>query len=165
MNELLYKNTFIRDKNTIGEMFKNYYLKSTRFKIIYYILIAAQLFSFCSDLDFFFTILFYNCIAIALILLSYYYNVKIAIKRDKEISNGKEILVDVNVYDDRLEANIIEYKHTLYWGDVDYASATKNYIIINTKARFSYILKKDSFSIGTSEQFLEFLKDNNIKVK
>ena len=164
MNEPLFKNRFVRDEKTLKEVYKNHHLKSKRFKIIYTICILIQLFSTLFNFGFFLTILFYNVIVAILLFFSYHQNVKIAIKRDKEITNGKELLIETVAFDDRIEADVFGIHHTLDFDTVDCVNITENYVIINTKARFLYILKKDSFTLGNSEGFVEFLKSKGLRI-
>ena len=165
MNEPLFKNSFIRDDVAIKEMYKDYFLKSTRFRIIYAVCIVLQLFSISTDLGFFLTILFYNAIVLILVAFSYRQHVKISIARDREISNGEDILMNTSVFDDRIEVDIIDKNHKLYWDSVDYVSISENYVSIRTKARLIYMLKKDSFTLGRCDDFIEFLKSKGLKIR
>ena len=165
MNEPLFKNSFIRDDVAIKEMYKDYFLKSTRFRIIYAVCILLQLFSISADLGFFLTILFYNAIVLILVAFSYRQHVKISIARDREISNGEDILMDTSVFDDRIEVDIIDKNHKLYWDSVDYVSISENYVSIRTKAKLIYMLKKDSFTLGSCDDFIEFLKSKGLKIR
>jgi hypothetical protein len=45
------------------------------------------------------------------------------------------------------------------------AVQTKNLILLRTKANMIWIFRKDSFSVGSKEEFISFLKNKGIKVK
>ena len=45
------------------------------------------------------------------------------------------------------------------------AFGTKNYIVLITKANHMIILKKDSFTKGSSDELVEFFKQKGVKVK
>ena len=101
----------------------------------------------------------------AAIVLSYFINSNIVIKRDIELS-GKPIEVVVTVTDDiikQLQSTGSEYKLDYY--DIKKVVRTKRYIYLCSKTNMFYSLKKDSFSVGNAEDFLSFLKSKGIKVK
>ena len=169
MNEPLFKNSFVRDEQAIKEAFKNYYFKSKAFKVIYWlypIALLLSLRSFILDGSSSFSFwLVYGIVFAILISVIYKREVKTAIMRDKELGNGKEMLMDLTVYDDRIELLALENKQTLYFADAKAAFNGKDYINIITKAKYIYTFKKDSFTLGTSDEFLEFLKSKGIKIQ
>lgn len=166
MNEPLFKNSFVRDEKTIKEFYKHNYLTATRFKIIYIgyaVLILLSLLTYDISLFAFYLVL--GIVMALVILFSYWQNVKILIARDKETSNGKDLIVEILVFDDRIEHAILETKNTLHFDNIRSVEQTKNYICVMTNAKLAYIFKKDSFTLGNAEDFIEFLKSKGIKVQ
>ena len=68
--------------------------------------------------------------------------------------------IELCVYDSsKLHDEILEK-----FDNIKKACCTKNLILLFTKAHFVHILKKDAFVVGDKEGFLEFLKQNGIKI-
>ncbi len=166
MNEPIFKNVFIRDEETLKEFYKHDYLKATRFRIIYIgyaILLLMSVLAY--DISLFISYLLLGLILALIILFSYSQNLKTTISRDKELANGRDIVSQISVFDDRIELTVLENTQSVSFENVKRADQTKNYICVITKARFAYIFKKDSFTKGNSEGFIEFLRSKGIKVR
>ena len=166
MNEPIFKNVFIRDEETLKEFYKHDYLKATRFRIIYIgyaILLLMSVLAY--DISLFISYLLLGLILALIILFSYSQNLKTTIARDKELANGRDIVSQISVFDDRIELTVLENTQSVSFENVKRADQTKNYICVITKARFAYIFKKDSFTKGDSEGFIEFLRFKGIKVR
>jgi hypothetical protein len=87
------------------------------------------------------------------------------VKRDREIC-GDDLKVTVIVTEDGLQiAGSVGGEIKIGFDKVKDVIQTKNLILVRSKARLVYILRKDSFSIGTKEAFQSFLKDKGITVK
>ena len=98
-------------------------------------------------------------------LVLYFRQVNLLIKRDHEL-HGKDIEVEVIVTDTFIQntastgsVNKIEYEK------IKGAVQTKNLIILRSKANLLYIFRKDTFEVGTKDDFIVFLKAKGIKVK
>ncbi len=97
-------------------------------------------------------------------VLSYAQNIKITLNRDLE-AHGKHIEVRTSVTDECL--TIVQSTGSeirLNYADVKKAIQTKKYIYLQTKAKLLCTFKKDGFSVGKEEDFLEFLKNKGIKI-
>ncbi len=174
MNEPLFKNSFVRDKNVLKAIYKNHYFKSPLF-ILFCVAYSMSIFSMTvtmrpfyswSEISIYYVIwLFLGILFFSLLLFRYRQSVKISAMRDRELSNGRDFLVELNVFDDRIELIHFENKQTLHYADVKYASNLKEYINIITKAKYVYTFKKDSFTLGTSDEFIDFLKEKGIIVQ
>lgn len=93
-------------------------------------------------------------------------NVKTVLKRDLEMHQGKLIELISSVTDADIQyVNSTGTECHLQYPDVKKVVQTKEYIYLWSKANMLYSIKKDSFSVGTSEGFLDFLRSKNIKVK
>ena len=104
MNEPLFKNSFVRDEKTIKEFYKHNYLTATHFKIVYIGYTVLILFSLLTyDISLFAFYLVLGIVMALVFLFSYLQKVKILIARDKETSNGKDLIVEISVFEDRIE--------------------------------------------------------------
>ncbi len=168
MNEPLFKNSFVRDEQTAREIYRDFYF-SGRFKAIYILMLVLLPLSFLISIDegfdTFFYVLFCFVIIVLFVAFAYRQNVKVMIARDKERCNGQEPRNELTVFEDRIELDMLENKQTLYFKDIHSVRITKNYINVYSRANFVYIFKKDSFTLGTSEAFVEFLKAKGIKIQ
>ena len=87
------------------------------------------------------------------------------VKRDSEV-HGKEISVETIVTNECIQntastgaVNKLEYDK------IRSAVKTKNLILLRSKANLIYIFRKDTFSKGTTDEFIAFLTSKGIKVK
>ena len=167
MNDPLFKNAFVRGEDTAKELFKNYFLGSKRFKILYILFALLLVLSFFvsadTGYDTFLFSLFCGVIVAIILSIAYRKNVKVTVERDRERCNGKEPYNELFVYDDRIELDILGNNQTLYFTDAKQVSLSKNYIFVHSKANYVYSFKKDSFTLGSAEEFIEFLKSKGIK--
>lgn len=171
MDEIRFVNSFTRDKSTAKEIYGWWYYKRPVF-VAFYIIMAIYLFSFIlgfilspgemlGDLPVLFFILF----GIFIFNLSYFSQVRAMVKRDAEMSGGRELLSTVTVSDSEAVVISFESRTAISLENMRYAFTTKNYIVLVTKARLMMILKKDSFTQGDTEGFISFLQSKGIKVK
>lgn len=171
MDDIRFENSFTRDKNTAKEIYGWWYYKRPLF-VAFYIIMALYLVSFIlgftfapgemlGDLPVFAFIIF----AIFLFNLSYFSQVRAMVKRDAEMSGGRELLSTVTVSDSEAVVTSFDSRTAIAFENLKYAFATKNYIILVTKARLMVILKKDSFTKGDTDSFISFLQGKGIKVK
>lgn len=96
---------------------------------------------------------------------SYYYMVNTMVKRDLELYE-KEVEVETVVREDGTEVTT-SFGETiaLRYHTVKTVFQTKNYIFLRTKSNLIHIISRNGFTIGTSEDFLRFLKDKGLRVK
>ncbi len=98
-------------------------------------------------------------------VLFYRRNSSAVLKRDLEI-HGKPIEVVVEVTEEGIrqtQSTGSEFK--LKYCDIKRAVQTKRYIYLRSKTNMIYSFGKDSFTVGTAEDFLQFLKSQGLKVK
>ena len=91
-------------------------------------------------------------------------NINLTIQRDREMF-GKPIDVTVTVTDSIIKtSNTVGSEAHLNYNDVKKAVITKNYIFLLSKTKTAYTFKKNSFTVGNTEQFLNFLAYKAIKL-
>ena len=90
----------------------------------------------------------------------YFYTANTMVKRDAEVTSGGTIRVDAAATEDRLlfkASNGSEQE--LPYAKMKKIIQTKRLILIRSEANLCYILPKDTFTKGTPEAFLAFLKE------
>ncbi len=98
-------------------------------------------------------------------VLVYSRNVNTVIKRDLEL-HGKAIEVTVTVAEDIIkQSQSTGSEFQFNYCDIKKVVKTKKYIYLWSKTNMIYSFKSDSFSLGTVEEFLMFLKNKGLKVK
>ena len=167
--EILFENSYVRNKKLAKELYWYIYYQRPVHIVINIIMILcffAQILlliwkPYLSNIGYLMFIMLY----FLLCFLRYIANVKAMIKRDKEI-HGSEISVTAIVTDEYIQwtasngsVNKLEYPN------IKYAKKTKKLILLRSKAGLIYIFSRDSFSIGTEDAFLLFLKDKGIKIQ
>ena len=171
MDEIRFVNSFTRDKNTAKEIYGWWFYKRPLF-VAFYVIMAFYLLSFVlgmiispegaiRDLPVAAFILF----GIFLFSFSYFSQVRAMIRRDAEMSGGKELVSTVTITDSEAAVTSFDSRTAIAFENLKYAFATKNYIVLVTKARLMIILKKDSFTVGDLDGFVAFLQAKGIKVK
>ena len=95
---------------------------------------------------------------IALRIYAYFNAVKMMLKRDVE-SSGKEVDIELTVTDDHIfTVSSLKDETRLEYGSIKKVYQTKNLIHVRTKASLVYIFVKDSFTVGSKDDFIVFLK-------
>lgn len=168
--DILFKNTHTRTKDVVKEMFR--YLLFCRGTSI----TAFALFGLCFVLNIvpvffleFYEVNLYILIFIPIYMIIYgilyAMQVNITLKRDIEIY-GKPVDVETSVTDECIHLTASSGSvNKIEFHSIKYAAHTKNLILLMTKAKLIVAFRKDSFSVGTKDEFIAFLKSKGIKVK
>lgn len=166
--EVLFENQYIKNKKVIKEVYRCLYFRSKALILAYIIMFLYLLKNILilfvhKTVD---TYVLFCFILIVLILFAgYYYQVYIALKRDRELY-GNEVLVRAIITDEYIQnsernGSMCKLEYT----NIKNAVQTKNLIVLRTKARLGYVFPKDTFTKGDAESFIYFLKGKGIKVK
>lgn len=164
MNEPLFKNSFVIDKQMYKELYRNLF-KTPVFLVVYVVeaiqILASFSVSVRSGMTTLLAIISFGLLCVFVYLL----NIKANLKRDKERANGQTLVSNLFVYDNRIELEMLGNKDILYFQNIKHASKSKNYIFVQTQANIVYTFKKDSFTLGSSDEFVDFLKSKGIKAQ
>jgi hypothetical protein len=96
-------------------------------------------------------------------LILYFYTPNAMEKRDAEAASGGTITVEAAATDDLLLFRVSNgAEQELPYVKMKKVAQTKRLILIYTEAKLCYILPKDTFTKGTAEAFLAFLKEKGI---
>jgi len=167
--EVLFQNTYIRNRNMLKEVyanvlfFKSYAIFLDAFMLLAFLISIFQIFLLW---DFSFHVQICTIVYIIVRLLSYSNTIQTMLKRDAELSKGAPIEVTIQITEGAILTNT-SHGHTseLAITSVRFATKTNNYLVLQTEAKHLVVLKKDSFSVGSYEAFLQFLQRKNIKIK
>lgn len=169
--EPLFENKYVKDSVMYKEYYSYYFFKRPILivcDVILAVFLIQSLIHFIiyglSTLNLY--IVIGAVFAVSFQFINYYRFNSLAVKRDKEMSGGKTIENHFTVTDDSIK--LIASNGAM--GELDYSSiknviCTKNFIVVQSKARLGYIFKKDGFIKGNAESFIKFLTSKGIKVK
>ncbi|MBO5232046.1 MAG: YcxB family protein [Clostridia bacterium] len=166
--ETLFENRYIKNREWAKDVFG--YINFRRpliivFDIYFFLYIVIGIIDIIVDknIDVYSFIL--PIVWIFLQVFIYVKNVNVTLKRDLEI-HGKPIEVAVIVTDEKITTvQSTGSEIHLNYADVKKAFQTKKYIYLQTKTNLLCSFKKDGFSFGNKEDFLEFLRNKGIKIK
>lgn len=168
---MLFENSFVRDKNTAKEIYGYFFYKRPIMILLYGVIGIYTVLTLLTSILFpeiaadFVIVLMLVALYIILLVLPYRMNVNTMVKRDAEMAGGREFLCEVSVSDSEIIHTAIGNTQSVGFENISYAFITKNYVALVTKAKFTYIFKKDSFTLGDCDGFVAFLKEKGIKIK
>ena len=166
--EILFKNSFVRNKEVLKEVYRYYYFQR------WYIILCFVLLGISFIINVF-CLIFYGVGAWSIIILvplfvlfsiiRYFRQINTIVKREKE-TTGEETAVEIIVTDNYMQGtassgSVIKPEYSAFKN----GHQTKNLILLRSKANLVYVFRKDSFTLGTAPEFIEFLKGKGIKVK
>lgn len=95
----------------------------------------------------------------ALIVGSLFLNVKRNWARVMEQSNGAPVEVTMTFTEENAlnESKGSEGRIVLEYSSIKKVLVTKNLIILMTKAKLGHILRRDAFTLGSEEEFMQFI--------
>lgn len=172
--EILFENRHVRDKDTLKEMYSYECFKKPA-KIVIFALLAFFVMLYVGvsiwEYVYYGIWLMENWIFVPYLIipilefLRYKVSVKTTLKRDLEMC-GKEFEAQFKVTSDSIIGEGMNGGVTETGFDkIKSAAQTKNLIVLRSKANLLFVFCKDGFSIGTKEDFVQFLKNKGIKVR
>jgi hypothetical protein len=165
--DILFENSFTRDRDLAKDLYFYMYFRRP-VMIIIYIAFAAY---FCSAIiDAFFITGQLNLLLViipilyfALIVFVYFRGVNMLVKRDLELY-GKPAEINIAVTEEAINTTFSSGAAlSLNYDSFKKVVRTKKYIHLFTKTNAVITFKKDSFSIGTPDELLAFLKSKRGK--
>jgi hypothetical protein len=165
---VLFENKHTRNKELAKEIYKYYYFQRKIYVFAYTILwlsFFANLVIAIAGEPYNVTAFVCAPLLFSLSFFLYHYQVNTLLKRDMELY-GKEIEVETVVTDELIHNTAANGAvNEMTFDKIKGAVQTKNLILLRTKANMVWIFRKDSFSVGSKEEFISFLKNKGIKVK
>lgn len=164
--ETLFENRYTRDRSVFEEFFGYSYFK-TPYAIVCYAVLAICL---VLSLTFFTANPYYVAIVALWDIVFFgtrvfFYNsqVNAALKQDREM-HGPNVDVEIVVTEEGIRTGFPDSNSAmLEFKNVSKVIKTKNLILVRSKAGIVHLFPKDSFTKGTAEEFLEYLKSRGIK--
>ncbi len=167
--ENLFENTYVRDRKIMKEVYQYFYFKSPLYLLIDTIIgliFVANIALWLSGKG---QMNYAVLIAVPLFLLIRYCVYQSALtsleKQDAELYRGKPVKVQNFVTEKGLKMVIYKNVNEMPYEQIKSVIKTKKVIIISSAANTMYVFDKKSFTVGTAEEFLAFLKGKGIKVQ
>lgn len=168
MDDVLFRNEFVRDRSCAREVFAYYVFWRTVDKLMY------GFYAFCFVISLVCGLIVGDLRSVMVIvgavlflgltmLLNYRVQVKTLLARDLEMSGGGEMRVTTEITKGEVRISACGNETAIPHDAIKSAFRTKNYVVIITRAKFMYIFKNDSFSVGDAEGLWVFLKKKRIK--
>lgn len=166
--EILFKNTYVRNKELAKEIYCYFYFQRKILVVINIIIsisflinILSLIFQYTYNLE----ILIFAPAFILFQIFRYFYQVNAMVKQDNEV-HDKEITVETIVTNGFIQNTASNGAvNKLEYSNIKSVVQTKNLILPHSKANLVYIFRKDTFTKGSKESFIKFLMNKGIKIK
>lgn len=170
MEEILFENTYTMNKELFKEIGRFVIFK--RKPIIYCnilalicfpIFILAQIAGYyqISTAILGYTLLILYAI---IVFVSYYSFTVLQHKRKKELSQGNDEIVTVQITENQVVfSSSIGTRSELEFSTFKRLDETKNYVILTSKTKQMYMFDKRKFTKGTPDELVAFLKNKGVK--
>ena len=97
---------------------------------------------------------------------TYSKGVKTLVKEDAQLSSGAPIEVTVTVTESGVKSSSsVGSDRSFGFSAIEQVSQTKNLYVLRVDTGFFCVLPKDSFTVGTAEGLLAFLREAGVKIK
>ncbi len=166
--EILFQNSYEKSEELIKEVYRYLHFKRKFRVVLNVIIIVCLLVNVLSAIfygEFYWWAFIYAFFVWAYQIFCYFSQVRTVLRRDEEL-NGEELFVETIVTNDFIQNKASNGAvNELEYCKVKSAAQTKNLILLRSRANLIYIFRKDSFTKGTKEEFLAFLKEKGIRIK
>ena len=169
MNEPLFKNSFIRDKSTANAIVKAMLLQMRLMKFVYVAFVISLALSIAilvfqkrmpSSFDLLTGVSTY-------VFIPFMFLVMCVALRTQNIPKGGQSEEEFVFTDKEMVWTSAGKTHTYAIKDIFMYYDAKDYILVIPKGRTPMVptIKKDSFTLGTSNEFIAFLKSKGVKIQ
>ena len=176
MMDILFESRYVRDRDLAKEFYGYYFFRrklviATHIALIWCFLVGIMNFVFFHDFNWLLFLM--PPLLFALRIVSYVSQVNAMVKRDREMFGeipcmiaraGEEGLV-LSVPDSENGENGENTVSKISYSMLKQAILTKNLILVRSKANLVFIFRRDSFCVGSEEDFLNFLRSKGLAVK
>lgn len=165
--EILFENYYVRNRFLIKEIYTYSYFKNPILLILnlFIVLFTLIILYLCILKSTFSFALLIAPIYFLFVFIKYKSYVNNTIKRDNEVNGGKNIEVNTIVTDEYIQNTASTGSvYKVPYDNIRNCKQTKNLILLYSKANLIYIFRKDTFSKGSANEFIEFLKNKGINV-
>ena len=166
--EPLFVNITVRDEAMMKEYLRKTFLLRP-LSIFFYVLAAHYLLK-TATVWFYFGYIDPIYLFVGVFIPPWYYfiyrrTLKLTLNRDLEANGGQPVTIEVSVTETSFFGRTKADAPEIAFSSVKKVTQTKNLIIVTTKAKQAFVLKKDGFTKGTAPELLQFLRDKGLKVK
>ena len=98
-------------------------------------------------------------------VFTYFRQIKMVVKRDVEMMGSTEYDVSLTIDEEKITYSSGVNSNTIQLSSIKKAFRSEGYIFLMTEAKITFVLKEDSFSVGSLDELLTFLSERKIKVK
>lgn len=165
--ETLFENSYVRNKELAKEIYRYFYFQRKVIVVCHVLLLLSFLVNLLTAIlgeTYSLYVFIFAPLLILFRIYCYFSQVNAMVKRDQEVHGG-EITVQTLVTDEYIQQTASTGSvNKLEYGKIRKAIQTKNLIILRTKANLFYIFRKDTFTLGTKDGFIAFLREKGIKV-
>ena len=166
--DILFKNSYVKSKDDIKDFYRFYCFKRKwiiAFDIMIGISFCANVLSALLGYSYNISVFVGTALFVALQFFSYFYLVKKIETRDRNLYQG-EIKVELAATNDYIRMlSSAGLDRQLGYDAITGVIQTKKLIFICSNDKLAYFIRKDSFEIGSEEDFLLFLKSKGVQVK
>ena len=168
--ETLFENKYTNDKETIKEYLIYSFWKRPSAIVSNILLVCMFMFFLSFYLSWnastdnkYFSLFFMLWILIVwtVVLVRFLMSLRLAIRRNLEMNEGKPPVFNYLIFEDKIDLcfGTSESKSSIVFALIKKVAVTKNLILLITKAKLLVILRKDSFTKGTYDEWLRFLRE------
>lgn len=170
--ETLFENKYLRDKEWAKSIYGYIYFGRPAVKVLFallilYTCIAIVEMALLKSLNpLLIVTVFLPLVYFGILIFSYFSMIRLSLKRDLEMT-GKMSELMATVTDEHIHMTTEDNSTNLrlLYGDIKKAVRTKKFIFLMSKTKLVYALKRDGFTVGDDDGFVEYLKSRNVKVK
>lgn len=159
--DTLFENQYIRDRAVMKELYIHWFFKRPLLIVLYsFLLISFALFL----VDYIWTgtdsvVLYLVPFVFLMQFIGYYNTVNVSVKRDEELYHGMPVQARYTVTEETVTSrNAGTEPNELPLSKIQNAFVTKNLICLVSEGKMVYIFRRDSFTKGSAEEFIGFLK-------
>ena len=166
--DTLFENDYERTPEITGEIYRYLCFKRPVHIVSYAVLGALVIWNIVAAICFWeFAIppVTYVCLFMLIQIFRYGRSVSIARGRDRELYGSEQIKVRMVVTEEGIGCiyNEKEVK-PIALSNIKKVYKTKNLIVLITNAQLLLVFHRNKFTVGSQENFLEYLRENGIKV-
>ena len=166
--ETQFENNYERTPAVMKEIYRFLFFKRPVNIVLYSILGAIVLWNVISTLiagEYRFTACVYVLIFLLMQFVMYRNAVRNAIARDRAQFGTEGLPVHTQVSEEGIRCTYGErVAKPIELCNIRKVIKTKNLILLHTQTRLLLIFDKNNFTVGTQEEFLEYLRSNGLKV-
>ena len=163
--DILFENNYTRTLEITKELYRYWYFKRPVLVIFDILFILFLVFNIAKYLMYHYS---YNLIVLIYVPLLQFYlyhrAAKTVIKRDNEINNGAAMDIKTIATEQFIQSTSSTGSvNKIPYFKIKKVIQTKNLILLCSEAKFIYIFPKTTFTKGTSDEFVVFLRQKGLK--